>query len=171
MKITAIKTFVATFGSRSRALIKVETDEGIHGWGEAYSVGPDLSVEPIVDYIHIMIGEEDPRRIEYIMMNQLNSQLVGDIDDIATNSDSITMILAADHTGSSAPRIIYDDTDSDGQATGIADQADASTHDGVVSFDSTNYKVADTVTVTVVDVLVPSENVDQFESSVEYCGI
>jgi hypothetical protein len=89
--------------------------------------------------------------VEYIMMNQLNSQLVGDIDDIATNSDSITMILAADHTGTSAPRIIYSDTDSDGQTTGIADQADANTHNGVVSFDSDNYKVADTVTVTVED--------------------
>jgi hypothetical protein len=89
--------------------------------------------------------------IEYIMMNQLNSALVGDIDDIATNSDSVTMILAADHTGTSAPRLIYSDTDSDGQATGIADQADANTHNGVVSFDSSNYKVADTVTVTVTD--------------------
>ena len=46
MKITAIKTFVARFGNRPRALIKVETDEGIHGWGEAYSTGPDLSVKP-----------------------------------------------------------------------------------------------------------------------------
>ena len=89
--------------------------------------------------------------IEYIMMNQLNSALVADIADIATNADSVTMILAADATGSSAPRMIYGDTDSDGQATGIADQADANTHNGVVSFDSTNYKVADTVTVTVTD--------------------
>ena len=68
MKITAIKTFVGSVSSRNRALIKVETDEGIYGWGEAYSVGPDLSVEPIVDYIATMIGDEDPRRIEYIMM-------------------------------------------------------------------------------------------------------
>ena len=28
MKITAIKTFVARFGNRPRALLKVETDEG-----------------------------------------------------------------------------------------------------------------------------------------------
>ncbi|HIG17376.1 MAG TPA: mandelate racemase/muconate lactonizing enzyme family protein, partial [Candidatus Handelsmanbacteria bacterium] len=46
MKITAIKTFVARFGNRPRALLKVETDEGLYGWGEAYSTGPDLSVEP-----------------------------------------------------------------------------------------------------------------------------
>ena len=47
MKITAIKTFIANFGNRSRGLIKVETDEEIHGWGEAYSTGPDLSVNPL----------------------------------------------------------------------------------------------------------------------------
>jgi galactonate dehydratase len=68
MKITAIKTFVARFGNRPRALIKVETDEGIHGWGEAYSTGPDLSVKPVADYLFEMIKGEDPRRIEYIMM-------------------------------------------------------------------------------------------------------
>ena len=51
MKITAIKTFLGSFGNRSRGLIKVETDEGLYGWGEAYSVGPDRSVEPIADYI------------------------------------------------------------------------------------------------------------------------
>jgi len=49
-------------------LIKVETDEGIYGWGEAYSIGPDLSVEPIADYVFEMIKGEDPRRIEYIML-------------------------------------------------------------------------------------------------------
>ncbi len=68
MKITAIKTFAGTFGNRSRGLIKVETDEGLYGWGEAYSVGPDRSVEPIADYIFEMIKGEDPRRVEYIMI-------------------------------------------------------------------------------------------------------
>ena len=48
MKITAIKTFMGLFSGRNRRLIKVETDEGIHGWGETYSIGPDLSIEPIL---------------------------------------------------------------------------------------------------------------------------
>ena len=60
MKITAIKTFMGLFSGRNRGLIKVETDEGIHGWGEAYSIGPDLSIEPIADYIFEMIKGEDP---------------------------------------------------------------------------------------------------------------
>jgi galactonate dehydratase len=68
MKITAIKTFMGLFSGRNRALIKVETDEGIYGWGEAYSIGPELSIKPIADYIFEMIKGEDPRRIEYIML-------------------------------------------------------------------------------------------------------
>ncbi|MBC8228120.1 mandelate racemase/muconate lactonizing enzyme family protein [bacterium] len=68
MKITAIKTYLPNFGRRCRGIIKVETDEGIYGWGEAYSVGPDLSVKPIVDYITTWFIGEDPRRIEYLMM-------------------------------------------------------------------------------------------------------
>jgi galactonate dehydratase len=68
VKITAIKTFLPAFGNRNRGLIKVETDEGIYGWGEAYSVGPDLAVKPIVDYIATWFIGEDPRRIEYLMM-------------------------------------------------------------------------------------------------------
>ena len=46
MKITNIKTYMARFGGRSRGLIKVETDEGLYGWGESYSVGPNLAAEP-----------------------------------------------------------------------------------------------------------------------------
>ena len=68
MKITAIKTFLPKFSNRNRGVIKVETDGGVCGWGEAYSVGPDLSVKPIVDYIATWFVGEDPRRIEYLMM-------------------------------------------------------------------------------------------------------
>jgi galactonate dehydratase len=68
MKITEIKTYLPSMGGRNRGLIKVETDEGIYGWGEAYSLGPDLSVKPIVDYVATWFVGEDPRRIEYLMM-------------------------------------------------------------------------------------------------------
>ena len=68
MRITQIKSYLANSGKRNRGLIKVETDEGIHGWGEAYTVGPDLSIKPIVDYLAAWFVGEDPRRIEYLMM-------------------------------------------------------------------------------------------------------
>ena len=68
MKITAIKTYMAREGKRSRALCKVETDEGIYGWGECYSPGPDLAIEPTLDYIFELVKGIYPRRIEFIMM-------------------------------------------------------------------------------------------------------
>ncbi len=68
MQITAIKPFVARFGNRPRVLVKVETDEGICGWGEAYSIGPDLAVGPVVDYCFELIKGIDPRRIEFVLM-------------------------------------------------------------------------------------------------------
>lgn len=68
MKITSIKTYMTRDGGRPRALIKVETDEGLYGWGEAYNHGPDLAIKPTIDYIFEMIKGEDPRRIEYIML-------------------------------------------------------------------------------------------------------
>ena len=68
MKITGISTHMTALEARSRAFVKVQTDQGIHGWGEAYSTGPDLSVAPIADYLFQLVGGEDPRRIEYLMM-------------------------------------------------------------------------------------------------------
>ena len=74
MKITALKTVMTgkrpgekTY-KRPRALMKVETDEGISGWGEAYSHGPDLALAPVGDYIFELIKGEDPTRIEFIML-------------------------------------------------------------------------------------------------------
>lgn len=68
MQITAIKSYMTRFGRRPRVLVKIETDAGLYGWGEAYNHGPDRSIPPIVDYIFQMIQGEDPRRIEYIML-------------------------------------------------------------------------------------------------------
>jgi hypothetical protein len=43
------------------------------------------------------------------------------------------------------------DLGADGVSTQIADQVEAPTHNGVVSIDSENYKIADTVVVTLID--------------------
>lgn len=66
MKITQIQTYVVQEGWRNLVLIKVLTDEGIHGIGEAYSVGPELAtVEVIKDFGSWLVGE-DPRNIEHL---------------------------------------------------------------------------------------------------------
>ena len=88
--------------------------------------------------------------IEYVMANNLNYDAIPS-GDLTFISDSVTMWVNADMTGTDAPRVKYNDTDSDGVNTPQADQADAPTHSGSVSVDSDTYKVADTMTITVTD--------------------
>ena len=54
-------------------------------------------------------------------------------------------------TDEDAPRINYNDRAADGTILPVADQEAAPSHSGVVSFDLDNYKVADTVVVTLED--------------------
>ena len=95
--------------------------------------------------------------VEYIMLNQLTydqvsvSTVVDTFFNITTIGSGVDIILKSDATGTSAPRVVYADIDSDGVATGIADQVDAPTHSGTVDFDQDSYKVADTVTITLTD--------------------
>lgn len=64
MKITKIDTFLVSMGHRNIPYVKVHTDEGIYGVGEAYSCGPDkATVECIRDFEGWLIGR-DPRDIE-----------------------------------------------------------------------------------------------------------
>jgi len=64
MKITRIETFLVNIGNRNWPFVKVHTDEGFYGVGEAYSCGPDkATVEVIKDFEHWLIGR-DPRDIE-----------------------------------------------------------------------------------------------------------
>ena len=44
VKITQIETFLVRPESRNYVFVRVQTDEGIYGVGEAYSVGPDDAV-------------------------------------------------------------------------------------------------------------------------------
>jgi galactonate dehydratase len=72
LKITGIQTFLAGVGSRNFVFVKVLTDQGLHGIGEAYSCGPDeATVKVIEDFTPWLIGQ-DPRNIQYLwdlMMN------------------------------------------------------------------------------------------------------
>ena len=67
MKITEIKTYLVSTHRQNWLFVKVMTDEGVHGWGEASVEGQTKAVE---QSIHILaersvIGE-DPRNIEKI---------------------------------------------------------------------------------------------------------
>jgi galactonate dehydratase len=63
MKITKIETFLVNVGQRNWPLVKMYTDEGLYGVGEAYSCGPDkATVEVIRDFETWLIGR-DPRDV------------------------------------------------------------------------------------------------------------
>ena len=44
MKISDIKAYPTWVGHRNQLIVKVETDEGIHGWGESGLSGRELAV-------------------------------------------------------------------------------------------------------------------------------
>ena len=90
--------------------------------------------------------------VEYIMLNQLNvNQTLTYINGIDPITDQPEIIVHEDLTDEDSPRINYRDVGADGVATQVADQQEAPTHSGIVSFDASTYKVADTVTVTLED--------------------
>jgi galactonate dehydratase len=72
IKITDIKTFLVGVGNRNLVFVKVETDQGIHGIGEAYSCGPDeATVAAIQDFKRWLVGQE-PRNIEHLWATMYN---------------------------------------------------------------------------------------------------
>lgn len=72
LKITDIQSFLVESGGRNLCFVKVLTDVGIHGWGEAYSVGPDeVTVATIKDFKGWLVGK-DPRNVEYLWATMYN---------------------------------------------------------------------------------------------------
>ena len=64
MKITGITCHIVDGGGRNILFVRTETDGGIVGWGEAFSVGPDLAVAATIDHLKDWILGDDPRDIE-----------------------------------------------------------------------------------------------------------
>ncbi|MDC0036036.1 hypothetical protein OAI97_01025 [Nitrosopumilus sp.] len=118
-----------------------------------------FELEETDDNTGIFVGE-----VEYIMLNQLNVDSAATFGGITPTSDDVTIIVHEDLTDEDSPRINYLDLGADGVSTQIADQVAAPSHSGVVSFDSDNYKKADTVVVTLEDkdLSVDSELIDVY---------
>lgn len=58
---------IETFHVRPRwLLVRVRTDTGLHGWGEATLEGASLTVETMIREMSRWLINQDPRRIEYI---------------------------------------------------------------------------------------------------------
>ncbi len=66
MKITNIKTFVIPMSGHNVVLVKIETDEGLFGIGEASLAGRDRGVLGILEHFGPLLAGRDPSRIEDI---------------------------------------------------------------------------------------------------------
>jgi galactonate dehydratase len=64
MKITEIEVYVTLVGRRNVPFVRVLTDEGIHGTGEAYSAGPDLATAKTIEYLSEWLIGRDPQDVE-----------------------------------------------------------------------------------------------------------
>ena len=63
MKITDVKTYPIWVGLRNQLIVKVETDEGIYGWGESGLSGRELAVVGAVKhYREFLIGRDPMQR-------------------------------------------------------------------------------------------------------------
>jgi len=89
--------------------------------------------------------------LEYIMVNQINILDAATYTGLSPIADDPTFIVIEDLTDEDSPRVNYLDKGADGVSTQIADQEEAPSHSGIVSFDSNSYKTADTVTITLED--------------------
>ena len=59
MKITAIKSFPVHIGARNQMLVKVETDQGLHGWGESGMTSRERAVAGAVEhYAQFLVGRD-----------------------------------------------------------------------------------------------------------------
>ena len=67
MKITEVKTFLVNARRQNWLFVKVMTDEGIYGWGEASVEGQELAAEQAIHTLaeRSVIGE-DPRNVDKI---------------------------------------------------------------------------------------------------------
>ena len=74
MKITAIRAFPVWIGHRNQLLVKVETDEGIHGWGESGLSGREKAVVGAVEHFAVFLHGRDPTLIGAIWQEVYRSQ-------------------------------------------------------------------------------------------------
>lgn len=66
MKITAVKTFLVEGIKYNWTLVKVETDSGIHGWGEATNWPGSPLVEAACQHVGQFVIGHDARRIDFL---------------------------------------------------------------------------------------------------------
>ena len=74
MKIRAIKAFPVWIGHRNQLIVKVETDEGIFGWGESGLSGREKAVVGAVEHFAGFLTGRDPMQIGALWQEMYRSQ-------------------------------------------------------------------------------------------------
>jgi galactonate dehydratase len=74
MKITAIKTYPVWVGVRNQMVVKVETDEGIYGYGEAGLSGRELAVKGAIEHFREFLIGRDPMQMGALWQEMYRSQ-------------------------------------------------------------------------------------------------
>lgn len=74
MKITDIKTYPVWVGHRNQMIVKVETDEGLYGWGEAGISGRELAVVGAIRHYREFLIGQDPLRMGALWQEMYRSQ-------------------------------------------------------------------------------------------------
>ena len=74
MKISAIRSYPVWVGIRNQMLVKVETDEGVFGWGESGLSGREKAVAGAVDHYREFLIGRDPFRIGSLWQEIYRSQ-------------------------------------------------------------------------------------------------
>lgn len=74
LKITAIRCFPVWVGHRNQLLVKVETNEGIHGWGESGLSGRERAVIGAIEHFSQFLIDRDAFQIGAIWQEVYRSQ-------------------------------------------------------------------------------------------------
>jgi galactonate dehydratase len=74
VKITAIKPYPVWVGHRNQLIVKVETDEGIFGWGESGLSGREKAVVGAVEHFAQFLVGKNPFDIGHFWQLLYRSQ-------------------------------------------------------------------------------------------------
>ncbi len=74
MKITAIKAYPVWIGHRNQLIVKVETDEGVFGWGESGLSYREKAVAGAIEHFSQFLVGRDPFRIGALWQEMYRSQ-------------------------------------------------------------------------------------------------
>jgi galactonate dehydratase len=74
MRISAVRPFPVWIGARNQLIVKVETDEGVFGWGESGLSGREQAVIGALAHFEQFLVGRDPRQIGALWQEMYRSQ-------------------------------------------------------------------------------------------------